>query len=81
MRNLSLELARLAIEAQQVIWLRTIRIAAGGPAAYQEVNLMVTEKASALLTAAGTIATGGSAHAVVSGYRKKVRSNVRRLSA
>ena len=40
---------------------------------------MVTEKMLALVEAAGTVAMGGSAHKVVSGYRKRVRANVRRL--
>ena len=31
------------------------------------------------LEAAEIVATGGSAHKVVSGYRKRVRANVRRL--
>lgn len=44
-----------------------------------ETQLMVTEKMLALVEAAGTVATGGSAHKVVSGYRKRVRANVRRL--
>ena len=44
-----------------------------------ETQLMVTEKMLALVEAAGTVAMGGSAHKVVSGYRKRVRANVRRL--
>ena len=43
-----------------------------------ETQLMVTEEMLAL-EAAGTVAMGGSAHKVVSGYRKRVRANVRRL--
>ena len=43
-----------------------------------ETQLTVTEKMLAL-KAAGTVAMGGSAHKVVSGYRKRVRANVRRL--
>jgi hypothetical protein len=33
----------------------------------------------AFVEAAVTMATGGSAHTVVSGYRKHVRANVKRL--
>jgi hypothetical protein len=40
---------------------------------------MVTEKLTAFAEASATIATGGSAHQVVKGYRKHVRANVRRL--
>jgi hypothetical protein len=40
---------------------------------------MVTEKVTAFAEAAATLATGGSAHKVVRGYRRKVRANVKRL--
>jgi hypothetical protein len=40
---------------------------------------MVTEKMLALAEAATTMATGGSAHHIVKGYRKKVRANAKRL--
>lgn len=68
----------LAIEAQTVIWTRLTQIALGrGTPA--ESMLMVTEKVAAFAEASATIATGGSAHKVVKGYRKHVRANVRRL--
>ncbi|WP_230533259.1 hypothetical protein [Microvirga roseola] len=68
----------LAIEAQTVIWTRLTQIALGrGTPA--ESMLMVTEKVAAFAEASATIATGGSAHMVVKGYRKHVRANVRRL--
>jgi hypothetical protein len=76
--KLTLDTALLAIEAQTVIGMRLSQIAMGrGTAA--ETQLMVTEKMLALVEAAGTVAMGGSAHKVVSGYRKRVRANVRRL--
>jgi hypothetical protein len=40
---------------------------------------MVTEKVLAWAEAAATVATGGSPHEVVKGYRKKVRANNKRL--
>jgi hypothetical protein len=40
---------------------------------------MVTEKASAFAEAATVLATGGSAHEVVKGYRGHVQANARRL--
>jgi hypothetical protein len=68
----------LAMEAQTVIGLRLGQIAMGrGSAA--ESQLMVTEKMLAFAQAAATVATGGSAHKVVKGYRKRVRANVKRL--
>jgi hypothetical protein len=76
--KLTLDTALLAMEAQTVIGMRLSQIAMGrGTAA--ETQLMVTEKMLALVEAAGAVAMGGSAHKVVSGYRKRVRANVRRL--
>ena len=67
-----------AVEAQSVISMRLAQIAVGrGSAA--ETQLMVTEKMLALAEAAITMATGGSAHHIVKGYRKKVRANGKRL--
>jgi hypothetical protein len=40
---------------------------------------MVSEKVLAWAEAAATVATGGSPHKVVRGYRKKVRANTKRL--
>ena len=75
--KLTLDTALLAMEAQTVIEMRLSQIAMGrGTAA--ETQLMVTEKMLAL-EAAEIVATGGSAHRVVRGYRKRVRANVRRL--
>jgi hypothetical protein len=64
--------------AQFVIGMRLSQIAMRrGTAA--EAQLMMTEKMLALVEAAGTVAMDGSAHKVVTGYRKRVRANVRRL--
>ena len=68
----------LAMEAQTVIGLRLSQMALGR-GSLAENQLMVTEKMQALVEAAATIATGGSAHKVVRGYRKKVQANTRRL--
>ena len=76
--KLAAETTMLAAEAQSVIAMRLAQIAIGrGTAA--EAQLMVTEKMLALAEAATTVATGGSAHAIVKGYRKKVRANAKRL--
>ena len=69
----------LAMEAQTVIGLRLGQIAMGR-GSLAENQLMVTEKLLALAEAATTVATGGSPHKVVRGYRKKVRANTKRLS-
>ncbi len=68
----------LAMEAQTVIGLRLGQIAMGR-GSLAENQLMVTEKMLAFAEAATTVATGGSAHKVVKGYRKKVRANTKRL--
>lgn len=73
-------LVMLGIEAQQVIWLRMMTLAGGGPTAGFEAQRMVTEKMVAAAVASGQIMTGASADAVLRGYRRKVRSNARRLS-
>jgi hypothetical protein len=72
--------ARLAMEAQQVIGLRLLRIAAGGAAAQAEITRMMTEKAFASAEAMTTVAMGGSARKVVRRYRTRVKANARRLS-
>jgi hypothetical protein len=70
----------LAIESQQVIYLRTIKITAGGKKAHREARLMVTEKLATGLHEGWRLMTGGSAQSVLKGYRKKVQANARRLS-
>ena len=77
--RLSLDSTMLAVEAQTVIGLRLVMLGAGGTAAQTEVHRMVTEKASALIEATAALASGGSAHKVIAGYRKRVRANSRRL--
>lgn len=77
----------LGVEASTVIGLRSMKIAAGGPAADAEAKLMVSEKvdaALALQTLAFTGALGLTAPRIASNtlahYRRKVRSNRRRLA-
>jgi hypothetical protein len=77
---LTTDAARLAMEAQQVVGLRLLRIAAGGAAAQTEATRMYTEKAFASAEAMATVATGGSARKVVRRYRTRVKANARRLS-
>lgn len=71
--------AMLAFEAQEVIFLRTLKLSAGGPAAATEAVRMVTEKMFAAQEATFKAMAGASADRIVHGYRSKVRANARRL--
>ncbi len=78
---------QLGLEASTVIGLRSMKIAAGGAAADTESKLMVQEKidaAMSLQTLAMTGALGLTAPRIaartLAHYRRKVRSNRRRLS-
>ncbi len=85
---LSSQAALLGWEAQRVIALRLMRLAAGGVRGHAEVQRMMTEKLAAAAEAqaaamAGAI-EGGTSHRVgkkvLSVYKKRVRANRRRLS-
>ncbi len=81
--------ARLGCEAQSVMALRVLRLAAGGARGRREANRMVTEKPAALAEAqmaAIVAAMNGApgpkaAKAMLKVYRKRVRGNKRRLRA
>jgi hypothetical protein len=73
-------LGMLAAESQQVMWLRALRLAAGGSTASTEARRMVSEKVTAAAQAGVGIMMGDDAGRVVRRYRKKVRANRRRLS-
>ncbi len=75
-----INLMMLAAESQQVIWLRTMRLAAGGAKARSEARRMVQEKIVAAGVESSRMALGASGDSVVKSYRKKVKANVRRLS-
>jgi hypothetical protein len=85
---LSSEAALLGLEAQHVIALRLMRLAAGGALAESEAGRMVAEKVEALgeAQAAAAIAAmkGGNSNQVAKKalgvYKKRIRSNRRRLS-
>ena len=74
------EATMLALEANLVIGLRSIKVARGGVDAVQEINLMVQEKVDAAAEALATLVGGGSVEAILSGYRQRVTLNARRLS-
>ena len=70
----------LAIESQQVICLRTIKMAVGRKKAHREAHLMVTEKVAAGLHESWRLMMGASTQSILKRYRKKVCANARRLS-
>ena len=72
--------AMLATESQQVVWLRMVALASGGSAAQAEAELMVSEKMAAATRATGRLMLGHSPESVVRDYRRKVKANIRRLS-
>jgi len=78
--KLTNDMALLGLEAQQVIGLRLMRIAAGGRGARFENERMVTEKIAAAQQAAVTLMTGASPEKVVRRYRTHVHKNKTRLS-
>ena len=77
--SLSFNMWRLGLEAQTVMALRMMRLAAGGAAAQREAARMVSEKRAAAVQAGLTAATLGAVgkkhpaigRKVVSGYRKR----------
>ena len=80
MRKDWFNLMMLGLEAQHVIWLRSLKLAAGGAAAQREAGRMFVEKGEAAADAWMQLMTGASAGQIVRGYRTKVRANERRLS-
>jgi hypothetical protein len=78
--ELTMNLTLLSLEAQRVIGLRLMKLAAWDAAALTEAQLMMTEKAAAFAEATMTLALGGSAKKVIRRYRTHVRANEKRLS-
>ncbi len=82
-----IEAAALGLEAQGVIAMRLLKIAAGGPEAGAECQLMVAEKfvaaAAVQAAAASELAGSKSFHDVaalaLAPVRRRVRANHRRL--
>jgi hypothetical protein len=72
---------RLAIEANEVIGLRMMKIISGGPDAMTEMQLMLTEKINASAEAGTNLLFGQGPTAIVARYREHVANNQRRLSA
>jgi hypothetical protein len=72
-------LMMLALEANNVIALRLMKLMRGGRAAKREAHLMVSEKIAAAVEASASLATGASGHDVVRRYRQHVAANAKRL--
>jgi hypothetical protein len=86
--SLSMNAMQLGIEAQSVIALRMMKMAAGGAAAETEARLMISEKTEAALDTQlqiGKSALSGrldlAPARAIALYRRRVRANQRRLSA
>src|SRR5271156_3466495 len=83
--NMAFQGTMLAIEAQQVIALRILKMAMGGPNLPQEAALMVSEKletmaeGSQMMATAALVGKHDGPKKVVRLYRRKVRANRRRL--
>ncbi|MEI9406877.1 hypothetical protein [Mesorhizobium argentiipisi] len=80
MFNPWVDLSLSILEAQQVIWLRGMRVASGGKAAEREAKLMISEKIEAAGRATVMLAMGASADKLASYYGGKIRANRKRLS-
>ncbi len=71
---------RLAMEANEVIGLRMMKIILGGPDAITEIQLMIAEKINASAEAGTSLILGRSPTAIVARVREHVANNQRRLS-
>ena len=78
--NLPWNIAAASLEAQQVITLRLMKMARGGPGAQEEAHKMVSEKMVAAVEAATALAGGTSLDVILKRYRTIMRANSRRLS-
>jgi hypothetical protein len=81
------QVTQLGLEAQNVIALRLMRLAGGGPAGIAEAQLIIGDKMAAVteaqLAAAATMLAGDShkvAAKVLRVFNKRVRANRTRLS-
>ena len=72
-------LMMLALEANQVIALRVMKLMLGGKRARREANLMVSEKIDAAVKAGASLMTGASGEKIVHQYRRRVAANAKRL--
>ena len=73
-------LAILAVEANHVVGLRTMKLMRGGRGARREAKLMISEKIDAAAKAGASLMAGASGDEIVRQYRKRVAANAKRLS-
>ncbi len=74
------KLMMLASESQHVISLRVAKCADGGLPAFEEMQLMCSEKLQAGLASLNRLMAGGSIESVVDDYRGIVLANATRLA-
>lgn len=77
--NFAADALRLCQETQEVMGLRLMKLALGGPDSQLEAQRMVAEKGFAFAEAAGSLAAGVPVERVIRRYRSHVRANKRRL--
>jgi len=70
----------LALEANQVVGLRMLKMMAGGTRARREAELMVREKVEEAIRAGASVMAGASGEAIIGRYRRRVAANAKRLS-
>jgi hypothetical protein len=78
-RRMVNSLMLLAIEANDVIALRMMKLMRGGRSARREAELMVSEKIRAALEATAGLMAGASGDEIVRRYRRHVAANAKRL--
>jgi hypothetical protein len=71
-------LMMLAVEANQVVAMRMMRLMLGGKRARREAQLMVSEKIGAAWETASAM-TGASGEQIIRRYRRHVAANAKRL--
>ncbi|WFU41979.1 hypothetical protein QA640_05645 [Bradyrhizobium sp. CB82] len=69
----------LALEANQVVGLRMLKLMAGGKRARGEAKLMVREKIDEAFKAGASLMAGASDEDIVRRYRRRVAANAKRL--
>jgi hypothetical protein len=70
----------LAFESQQVVALRLMHLANGGPSALREAERMVSEKVVAAVESAVRVSIGQGPDHILRSYRRKVQANRDRLT-
>jgi hypothetical protein len=72
-------LMMLALEANAVVALRTMKLMLGGRKARREAERMVSEKIHAGIEATANLLAGASADEIIHRYRQHVARNAKRL--